>query len=77
MELSLIRWRDADPGESDRSARGNNWTRVHVLAANGTSTICGLVVPNHPYMEDYNADIPAGAPKCQRCARKVEMAVAP
>ena len=60
----FIRWRLNDPAEESRQ----RWTRGHFLdTAGATTTLCGLPVPDLPYMEDRDEQIPDGAYYCERC----------
>lgn len=62
-----LRWRLNDPAEENRE----RWTRVHrAIGDMSPKALCGVAIPEHPYMADYNADIPDGAPDCRSCAKK-------
>lgn len=46
-----------------------DWTKVHITNTATTETLCGLHVPEMPYLQDINDDIPEAAPVCKRCAK--------
>lgn len=70
-----IRWRDKDPAEQGDSWRPgrDNWTRVHVSRDShhdsDATTVCGLKIPDSPYMSEMDGEIPSGAARCKRCER--------
>lgn len=64
------RWRSDDLAESSRAWRPmSDWTKVHVTNTATTKTLCGLHVPEYPYLQDINDQIPTDAPMCKRCER--------
>jgi hypothetical protein len=66
MTPRLIRWRRNDPREEHRQ----RWTMVHRVSAHAEDlTVCHRIIPAHPYMADYDDDIPPNAPRCTACAR--------
>ena len=68
----LMRWRAMDPADSPRYARGvADWTKVHVTTTSQKWTLCGLPVPEFAYTEDIGDQVPADAPRCQKCAKAV------
>jgi hypothetical protein len=62
-----LRWRLNDPIEENDKRTGARWTRVHKFVDGDSHTLCGLAIPDHPYMADYDDGTPDGAPVCDRC----------
>lgn len=64
MKREFIRWRLNGLAEENRQ----RWTKVHVVSIqDGTLTACHMRIPEHPYMEDRDDQIPAGLDICKRC----------
>ncbi len=62
---SKLRWRLNDPSEENRQ----RWTKVHLVSFHANDlTACHMLIPEHPYMVDYDDQIPADADRCKRCA---------
>ncbi len=67
-----LQWRLNDLAEETRP----RWTRVHkIVAIDATTTLCGLAVPEHPYMANYDENTNPGAPVCDRCKAVARKAV--
>lgn len=65
------RWRADDPAESCRWRVGAcDWTKTHATNTATTKTLCGLHVPQYPYRQDINDDIPKDWPVCKVCQRR-------
>ena len=69
MTPSTVRlsWRPNDPAEELRE----RWTKVHVVRredqhCSDARALCGLLIPDFPYMADFGADIPDAAPICRK-----------
>lgn len=71
MKAIEVRWRAVDPGEARDGAGSTEYTRVHYVVIE-QATICGLVVPESPYVMDRGAWIPEAAPRCKRCVRRAQ-----
>lgn len=71
----IIRWRAVDPGEAADGSGSTAWTRVHVSRAgrhdSKAKTLCGLAIPDMPYMDDMDTNVPTGAPRCKTCVRRL------
>lgn len=69
----IIRWRSVDPAEAMGGNGSTLWTRVHVSRDgrhdSDAKTLCGLKIPNMPYMEDMDEHVPSSAPRCKHCAK--------
>lgn len=62
------RWRADDPANSCRWRVGAcDWTKSHLTNTSATKTLCGLVVPDYPYLQDVDDQIPKDWPVCKRC----------
>lgn len=63
--MSIVRWRLNDPAEENRQ----RWTKVHTVSLHAEDlTACHIIIPEHPYMADWNEHVPDGAERCKRCA---------
>jgi hypothetical protein len=61
------RWRAQEPSEPVSA-----WTKTHISNTSHTMTLCGLPIPEYPYMSDTgSAQVPEGWPRCKRCMAKV------
>lgn len=71
--MTSIRWRNCDPAEHQNYIGATAWTRVHVLQnlpADATRfTLCGIEVPDYPYLEDIDLQIPSDVPRCKSCRK--------
>lgn len=66
MIQHLIRWRLNSPDVDNRS----RWTKVHTISSHAEDlTVCRLPIFPDRYMTDVDDQIPADAPRCQRCAQ--------
>lgn len=66
MATKFVRWRLNDPGEEERP----RWTKTHVVSFHaGDLTACHIIIPEHPYMMDWDDQPPMGDPSlvCKRC----------
>jgi hypothetical protein len=64
MARTLVRWRLNDPGEENRV----RWSKVHTVSLHADDlTACHILIPEHPYMEDRDDQIPSDAERCKRC----------
>lgn len=69
----ILRWRAVDPAEAFNGQGSTQWTRVHVAREgehdDAARTLCGIGVPDRPYMADVNNNVPESAPRCKTCVR--------
>lgn len=63
--MERIRWRLNDIGESWYS----NWTIAHIRRVGADRGLCGVGIPEWPYMADVDDQIPEGTQVCKRCLR--------
>lgn len=72
--MMIIRWRAVDPGEAFSGEGSTAWTRVHTSRDgkydSDARTLCGLKIPDTPYMTDMDDQVPSGAPRCKTCERR-------
>jgi hypothetical protein len=63
--MQTIRWRLNDPSEGPY-----RWSKVHIVGRTDgeTYTVCGLIVPDQPYMADY-AELTDRPDTCKTCLR--------
>lgn len=57
-----IQWRLNDPTEGPY-----RWSRVHVVEGLSVRTMCGIIIPAHPYDQVCNENVAADALTCHKC----------
>ena len=69
LTTMILRWR------AMTQIGASAWTLVHRSHnephAPGARTLCGLWIPDTPYLIDVNAEVSADAPRCKRCENSV------